>query len=784
LYNSGWDRGSETRGKILSRGGCTDARSFSAAMTSPPAPRVSPTEPSLIETKLRAPPLREELVPRPELVELVRTGSRCKLVLVSAPVGYGKTTFAAEWGASEREPRPFAWVSLDPTDHDPVIFWTYVIEALGRVQAGFGEGLRAPLRRPGVDLKEAVLPRLINELASLPRKVVVVLDDYHVLRGERSHALTGFVLEHLPETVQLVILTRSDPPLSLGRLRARREMVEIRMRELRFGEEESAALLRKTLGFELDPGDVQSLLQRTEGWPAGLYLAALSLKGRPDARGAIRGFAGDNRHVVDYMTSEVLERQPPEVRRFLTRTSILERLTAQLCDAVTSEGGSDDLLERLEKSNLFLVPLDERRDWYRYHHLFGDLLRGELAKSEPDLANILHRRASEWHRSRGFVGEAIRHALAAGDLENAAKLISRNWVTFAAAGRIQTLRGWLAAFGEERLIADPLMALLAAHVSALSGNREEMERWLAIVERDHHRGPLPDGHASLESAVALLRARYGFSSVRAMREAAEQAVTTEDGARSVFRTPARVVLGYSLYFSGKLDAATGWCEEAIELDGRKIPIVEISSLALLSVIASDRGRLEDAESLAHRALRLADEHGLAEHPEVLPTTRIAHGRALAGRGRLAEAEAELGYALEVLRKLESTNTWSMVQLLLALAPVRYGCSDRSGARELLARARSILDACPDAGHVRELLIRQEHALGRSSQRRVAQGEPLTEREAAVLKLLRTDLSQRQIGERLYLSLNTVKSHTRVLYRKLGVSSREEAVAQACRSGLI
>jgi LuxR family maltose regulon positive regulatory protein len=562
-------------------------------------------------------------------------------------------------------------------------------------------------------------------------------------------------------------------------------MVEIRASQLRFGEEEASALLSTALpGIELCREDIKVLLNRTEGWPAGLYLAALSLREHPDPSRAIRDFGGDARHVVDYLTEEVLERQPPELRRFLTRTSILARLTASLCDAVTDEGSSAELLEQLERSNLFLVPLDNRRGWYRYHHLFADLLKGEFARSEPELASMLHRRASEWHRSRGLVEGAIQHAIAAGDFENAGELICTNWPSFVTAGRVGILRDWLSTLGEERLAANPPLALVAAQVSALSGEREQTERWLAMAERGSYDGPLPDGHASLESAVALLRARYASSGVRAMREAVERAVEAEDGARSPYRGPDRVVLGHSLHLSGELEAAARCFEEAVELNEKWLPIIEVVSLALLSLVASDQGRREDAESLAREALRLADEQGLAENLEVFPTTSLALGRVLADGGRLAEAEIEFERALEVRQRVEGTHPWSLVQLQLALAPVRLACGDRSGARKLLDRVRTILDAYPDSGYLRKLLERQERALGRSSQRPVALGESLTDREAAVLTLLGTDLTQRQIGVELYLSLNTIKTHARAIYRKIGASSRAEAVEQARFSGLI
>jgi LuxR family maltose regulon positive regulatory protein len=481
----------------------------------------------LVDAKLRAPPLRDGTLPRPDLVELLNAGCHRKLTVLSVPTGFGKTTLLTQWRAAEQENRPFAWVTLDAGDKDPIRLCSYVVEAVDRIEPGFGDELRRLLRTSGVDFDNVVLPKLVNEMSSLQRGIVVVFDDYHLLEWGRPNNPTSFVVEHLPETVQFVISTRTEPPMPLGRLRASRELVEVRSADLAFGAEEAGALLRATLGGHgLDPDDLEILLAKTEGWPAGIYLAALSLRGAPDVSTAIRDFAGDDRHVVDYLTQEVIERQPPKLRRFLLRTSILEQFTAPLCDAVREEGGSVGVLEELEHSNLFLVPLDERREWYRYHHLFADLLRLELRKSEPGSIPTLHERAAAWYLGSGLIEDAIRHTLASEDFRQVGELIARHWLTYLNQGRRATLRSWLAQIPEDEAIGYPPLALVYAWISALTGDAAGFERWLAVAENGNYAGTLPDGTTSLESGAAVVRAAFAFGDVRRAREAAERARQT------------------------------------------------------------------------------------------------------------------------------------------------------------------------------------------------------------------------------------------------------------------
>ena len=354
----------------------------------------------LLATKLHVPAIGAQLVQRAALLDALSAGRRRKLTLLSAPAGWGKTTVLAQWALGAGEDQRFGWLSLDHSDNDPVWFWMYVIAALQKVSPGVG--IRAvELLAMGADPVQVVLPTLLNDLDTIASPMVLILDDYHLVVSRAVHEQLAFFISRLPANLHLVLATRSDPLLPLARLRASGDLAELRTDDLRFGASEAHHLLNKVLGLDLADADIHLLHRRTEGWAAGLYLAALSLAGRADSAAFIKTFAGDNRHIVDYLMAEVLDGQPPHLRSFLLRTSILGRLSGALCDAMLQTSGSASVLEEIERENLFLVPLDMSRQWYRYHQLFGELLRTELRRSEPDLVADLHRRAATWLESRG-----------------------------------------------------------------------------------------------------------------------------------------------------------------------------------------------------------------------------------------------------------------------------------------------------------------------------------------------------------------------------------------------
>ena len=378
---------------------------------------------SLLATKRYVPPRRVNLVSRPRLLAKLDQGIGSTLTLVAAPAGSGKTTLLADWLATADHHRTTAWVSLDAGDNDPVRFWAYVLTSLQEAGTGIdGQGL-VLLQAQQPPAIESILSTVINDLAAAQRDVVLVLDDYHVIQNRPIHDALAFLIEHLPPRLHLVIVTREDPPLPLPRLRARGQLTEIRAADLRFAPGEAAAFLTTAMGLRLTERDVAALEARTEGWIAGLQLAALSMQGRSDPAGFIQAFAGNDRYIVDYLVSEVLQRQPDEIRRFLLETSLLDRLSGPLCDAVTGRDDGAVMLETLERGNLFVVPLDDTRHWYRYHHLFADVLRARLPAEYPGRSATLHRRASAWYERAGAMAEAIHHALAGEDAARAADLV-------------------------------------------------------------------------------------------------------------------------------------------------------------------------------------------------------------------------------------------------------------------------------------------------------------------------------------------------------------------------
>jgi ATP/maltotriose-dependent transcriptional regulator MalT len=731
--------------------------------TDPGPARHSPFGGVVVATKLHVPAARAGLVERARLHAILSGGGPRKLTVVEAPAGSGKTTLLAHWLCSEVESRPYAWLSLDEGDNDPAQFWTYAVEALRTLEPDLGSELLALLGGREDTVREFVLPALVNELAELDRQVVLVLDDYHAIAEQHIHEQLTWLLDHIPGTLEIVLATRVDPPLHLSRLRARGELVHIRAGELRFSVDETDAML-SGLGLELDQPDVEQLQERTEGWAAGLYLAALSLRGRSDAHGFIGSFTGDDRNLADYLLSEVLEEQPADIRRFLVRTSILRRLCGPLCDVLTEDGDSNELLAEIERSNLFVIPLDTRREWYRYHQLFGRLLQLELQRSEPELVPELHRRAADWCQAMGYTADAIHHAAAAGDVEAAANLIADNWMSFFNHGRLATVSAWLDALPVEAVEGDRRLAVARAWVALDRGRLDEAGRWIATAESAQS--------CELESEVAVLGAvhRFKIGDVSAARVAAERALALE----SFSATAASCILGITLHLSDRDGEAEPRLSRAVELareDGNQLGAAY--ALGYLALIDAAAGRFDHAEERAEAALGEGSEPGFSQH-FVLSIAHRARAEVERSRGRaIAEAESA-ARALELARR--GAGRLELAASLMALAAARQAIGDVETARELLDEAAALLERCADPGNVGPQLDDATRRFTRRRGRReVALRDELSDRELAVLRLLPSALSAREIGDELFVSVNTVKSHMKAIYRKLGATSRDDAV---------
>jgi LuxR family transcriptional regulator, maltose regulon positive regulatory protein len=734
---------------------------------------------------LRAPSPRPEQIVRPRLLGLLEGAPDLKISLISAPAGYGKSTLLAQWRQGEQATLPFAWISLDEQDNDPVRMWMHVVEAVRQVEPeeDFGASALMGLSSAGQNLADITLPTLINEFAKLPHRVVVVLDDYQFVTENRCHESVAYLLEHLPGNVHLVIASRSDPPLPLGRLRARGEMNEIRTEQLAFSEEEAACLLNEKMGLDISPDDLSILLERTEGWPAGLYLAALSLRSREDKHDFIASFGGSDRYIVDLLGEEVMASLSEEKREFLLKSSVLRRMTGSLCDAVVGREGSGNVLRELARSNLFVVSLEGQGEWYRFHHLFSEFLFYELVSSRPDLVPVLYGRASSWLEGMGFIESAVRYAIAAEDHERAGLLVAHHWYSYVLTGQIRTVEDWLESLPEELTTHDPALLLVRAWIYTLSGRSEEAERLLTIAQSLPSEGPLPDGTASVEAGVATLRSVFGIGGVQSTLEAARRAVALNPERTSPQAALISFGLGSGLYLSGETSAARQKFEEVLELTESGQPFLRMVNLSYLSIVAADEGLLEEAESLAREAHALVGRYGLQGVPQS-SWAPIALGYLLAKRGDLVEAQTALEDGLSTRRRLPGLSPWPSLIALLALAPVYANLGDRGEARELLAEARAILQRYPDAGIFPELLERLERRLRNTKRRDGSLNGELTERELDVLRRLIGDSSIRQIAQDLYVAPSTVRTQVKSIYRKLGVSSRKEAVEEAHARGLI
>jgi LuxR family transcriptional regulator, maltose regulon positive regulatory protein len=757
-------------------------------MGAQPSASPRPPGPILLRTKLSPPPVRAGLIPRARLDGLLETGAKGRLCLVDAPAGSGKTTLLGQWWRAEQGARRVAWLSLDDGDDDPVRFWSYVVEAFRVVEPGLGAGPLTLLQGPGAAevLTQLILPELLNELTTCESDLVLVLDDYHLVSNAVCHATLGFFVDHLPANVHLMMATRADPPLALARLRASGDLVELRIAELGFTSAEAGQLLGGAMGLELTADQTERLRERTEGWAAGLYLAGLSLRGQPDPGPFIASFEAGHRHIVDYLGAEVLARQPEPLRDFMVRTSVLERLSGPLCDAVLESGDSGELLAELEQANLFLIALDDHRHWYRYHHLFARLLQLELAEREPELVPLLHRRAAAFHQDAGDVEAAVHHAIAAGAHQQATDLVTHHWLSFARRGRVATVERWLDGLSDEVVAAAPSVAVVKVWIGGYRGfPKEELEHWLAVAGSGDPGAPVPGWAASVSFEVAMTRAMFPYDDVGVVLEAARRAVELAGPGPSESSWMATAALARNLYLSGRSAEARAVLG-TVPLDhlpADRQPFVVVNILAVSSLLAGEEGDDDAAAAMGRRAMDVVDKGGLSFNP-LNGVASIALAAVLARQGGLAEAEELLERVLPLL-DIDSFQI-QYAEALLALAEVRQARGDGDGAQAAAGEARRLIAGFADPGMLTARLERAGRAPRPAGGRRTAPGPAgeLTERELVVLRLLATTLSQREIAQELYVSVNTVRTHIQGVYRKLGAASREEAVAVARDHGLL
>jgi LuxR family maltose regulon positive regulatory protein len=867
----------------------------------------------LLSTKLFLPPPRPDLIPRPRLIERLNTGLQGKLTLISAPAGFGKTTLLSHWIAGRDE--PVAWLSLDSGDNDPNRFLSYIVAALQILDDNIGKGVLAVLQSPGMANTESAQTMLLNELAEFPENFILVLDDYHAIESQQVDNTLGFMIDNLPQQSHFIIASRIDPSVSLSRLRVGGQLMEVRAEDLRFTSEEAAAFLTQVMGVDLSFQDVAALVERTEGWIAGLQLAAFSmqgLKGKDEVTDFIRRFASSDRYIHDYLTDEVLQQRPAGTKQFLLQTSILNRLNGSLCDTVTNRSDSQAILESLDVANLFIMPLDSERRWYRYHHLFADLLRQRLYHEQPALVDELHVRASAWHERNGLEIEAFEHAVAANDVQRAERLIEGQGVPLQYRGAAEPVRKWLESLPTTVMNARPSLLVnyasalnLTAHPTEAEQELQAAEAALEGVDLDNqtkniighiaavrammavgqhqldtiisqsrcaleylHLDNLPvrtiinwtlgyayqlqgdraaASHAYTEvlstsevsgDIVSALAATTGLGNIQETQNQLHLAAESYRRGMQLFGDPPQPIavgtyLGLAgiLYEWNDLDATEQYGQLSLQL-GQQLENIDTPALSgvLLTRLKLAQGDEAEAAEVIAQAEHFVQQHNFMHRmPEIASAqvlvllkqgnfeaaTDLAKTHELPlSQARVHLARGEPASALAVLEPLrqqaEADGTENARLKIKALQAVAlYERRKIEGAVQVLGEALTLAER----GDMIRTFVDEGASMAQLLQEAASQGvmsdylrkllaafeaeklgdivtptqplvEPLSPRELEVLQLLAEDLTNREICERLYLALDTVKGHNRNIFAKLGVKNRTQAVYKASSLGIL
>lgn len=732
-----------------------------------------------IASKLTIPAVRRGSVSRTALVNRLRAAGAFPCVVVVAPAGYGKTTLLAQWAA--RDARPFAWLSIDERDNDPVVLLRPLAAALDSIEPIEPRLLEA-LSSGQLSVWSSVMPRLAAHLASGGSPFVLVLDDVDLLESKDSIAIVTTVMENLPPRSVAALSGRTQPKLPVASFRVGGPLLEFGAYELALSRREAELLLR-ACAVEFDEESTEDLLNRTEGWPAGIYLTALAARDSADSidsSGAAE-IGGDDRYLADYLEAEYMSELSPELLEFLRRTSVLEEMSAPLCDAVLERADSAAALAALERLNLFLVPLDRHREWYRYHKLFRDLLRRGLADEEPRLVPVLNARAAEWLEQQDRQESALGYAHAAGDSDRAARILSSIALKAQTSGRAAMLESWLRPFDDDRLGQYPGVAIHGCRTHAFRGRRDEAERWLKAAESGV--AGRRKGVASVRPSISVMRSAMCSSGPVQMRK---DAVAARSRLRrgADWRPDALLVEGASVILLGdNAKADSILAEAALEAERLGSNETRVIALGERSILAGERGDYRQAEELAAEACELMEDTALKDY-STSALALAASARAMLRHGMWDKARYQLTLAENLLPRLTSALPWLAVQVRLEVGYACVTIRDRKGAERMLEEAHAILGHKPKLG----VLAAGVDALGNEIEGMPEDGptgnSALTAAELRLLPLLSTHLSFREIGERLFVSRNTIKTQAISVYRKLGVSSRSEAIARAAELGLV
>jgi LuxR family transcriptional regulator, maltose regulon positive regulatory protein len=733
---------------------------------------------AILESKLIPPLGRQGMVPRFGLLDRLEAASNVPVVAIAAPPGYGKTTLLVQWAA--RDPRAFVWLSVDGRDNDPVVLLTYIAVALDRSEPVDRAVFRA-LASPGAPVVEAALPRLGSALSSRTLPFVLVLDDAHFLQNAEclDHVLA--LVDHLPSGSQLAIAGRGESQLPLARLRAEGRVMEFGVADLAMDQVEATALVRGA-DVEVTEAECADLVRRTEGWPVALYLAALSLRMGAARRGRIK-LEGDDRFLADYLQTVLLSQLPPETVRFLTRTSVLQQMSGALCDAVLERRGSADLLESLERSNLLLIPLDRRRQWYRYHHLFRELLRARLDRAEPGAARELMLRAADWCERNGMPEAGIDYAMEASNTDRVARLVANATFPMYQSGRLATLERWFDWLDHNgRIRRYPSLAAVGAWYHLVVGHRAASERWADAAQRGALDSPLPDGSTSIEGWLGLRRALLcpdGMEQARRDAEFAEKLLPAD----SLLRAPALLMLGITNLGAGAAERADNILAEAVEVtEDTGAVVAAVDALAERAILAMARAAWEEAEVLVERGCAVIREAGLDDYVATILLDAVA-ARVAIHRGEVPRALDHLARAQRLRPRMTHAIPFYAVQTRLELVRAYLALTDVAAARTVLREVDDLLRRQPDLG-ILDGEADELHARLDTMRADVIGASSLTAAELRLLPLLATHRSFREIGERLHLSPHTVKTEAIAIYRKLGVSSRSQAIQRAEELGVL
>jgi LuxR family maltose regulon positive regulatory protein len=721
--------------------------------------------------KVRAPRHRHA-VERPRLLRRLTVASDAPIVLISAAGGYGKSTLAAQWAAGCG--RPATWINLDHGHNDPIVFLSDVAHALDLLDP-VAPQLLEELSTVAPRVDEVVLPALATELARLA-PLELILDDVHELSGQHSLALLEFLLGEIASGSQIVLVSRRDPELPLARRRAAGDLIELRAEHLAFNAHETRALTTRT-GADLSEPSLELLRARTEGWPAGLVLALQAVRGSASGDGVLERVSGPQRAIADYFAEVILAEASEERRRFLLATSVLRRMSAPLCDAILGGTGSGNELMELERSNSFVIPLDDDRAWYRYHHLFGELLRAELDRSDPELATTYLARAAEWHeQDGGDPEEAFRCAQECGDFAQAGRIGATVGDSMVNRGQAETLRLWLEACSDDEIASDPQLAILAGWTEMLLGAADRARRFISAAEQGELDVPCAAGTTSLRSWLAILRGTLAPRGIHQMLDDAQFAYAAEHAAGSPWIKDCCLSIGTAHVLLGDTEQASGWLQRAVLLfPGPELAADRVFVLGYLAFAAADDGRWADARKWAREGRADSAEHHVDHTIQAVPAL-LAHALVLAHAGDTARAARELDQITETA-SLVSGAPWLDADINVRWGNISLDLGDSVAAGTHADLARAALHDYPDPGTIAVRLGELDARIARAGDLQ------LTAAELRIVPFLPTHLSVKEIAGRLHLSRATVKTHVSSIYNKLGVSTRSEAVERMEQLGL-